>query len=67
MWLGITFPRAILFSRRKSTGLWLIRPKIAIAMQAYELHIRNLWAQTRIEKLIRMNKEVVIVECGRGK
>ena len=42
MRIETTFPRAILYSRRNAIGLKLIRPKTAIAMQAYKLYLGNL-------------------------
>ena len=44
MKLGMTFLRAVLYSRRKVIGIGLIRPKMAIAIQACKLYIGNLRA-----------------------
>ena len=65
--LGIIFPHVVLYSRRNVIGLGLIRPKTAIAMQAYKLYLGNLRAQMRIARIIRINKEAIIIEYGRGK
>ena len=52
MRLRTKFPRAILYLRRNAIGLGLIRPKIAISMQACKLYLENLRVQTRIARLI---------------
>ena len=67
MRLGATFSRVVLYLRRNAIGVGLIRPKIVITMQVCEWYIRNLRAQTRVARLIRINKETIIIEYGRGK
>ena len=67
MKLGMIFLRAVLYLRRNAIGIRLIRPKMAIAMQACKLCIRNLRAQMKIARLIRINEEVIMIEYIRGK
>ena len=63
----MTFLRGVLCLRRNVTGIRLIRPKKVIAMQACKLHIINLKAQTRIARLIRINKEAIMIKHSREK
>ena len=59
--IGLIFPRAVLYSRKNIVGLGLIKLSTAIVILAYKLCIGNLRENTRIIKLIRRNKEIVII------
>ena len=60
--ISLTFPRAVLYSKKNVVELGLIKPSIAIVILAYKLYIRNLRANTRIAKIIRIHEEVIIIE-----
>ena len=60
--LGSTFPRAILYFRRNTLGIGLIKPETIIAILACKLYIGNVRAETRIRKLIKYNEQIKIVE-----
>ena len=67
MKLRITFPGAVLYSRRNVIGIGLIRSKMVIVIQAYKLYFGNLRAQMRIARIIRINEEAIIIKFSRGK
>ena len=67
MKLEMIFPRAVLYLRRNTIGIGLIRPKMAIVIQVYKLYLDNLKAQIRIARMIRINEEAIIIEYRRGK
>ena len=47
-------------------GLRLIKLLIAVLILACKLYISNMRFNTKMTKLIRMNKEVIVVEYRRG-
>ena len=46
--------------------MWLIQLSAAIMILVSKPHIRNLIADTWEGKLIRLSKEIVMVEYGKG-
>ena len=58
------FSRAILYVQQNKLGIGLITLKIAVAMLAFKLYIRNKRANSKVAKLIRINEESVGVKYG---
>ena len=62
--LGATFLRAMLYFRRNTLGIGLIKQETIIAMLACKLCIRNVRAETRIGRLIKYNEQIKMIEYG---
>ena len=46
-------------------GIGLVIPRTVVAMLAFKLYIGNKWVKSKISKLIGINEELVVVECGK--
>ena len=64
--LRSTFSRAVLYSRWNVMDLELIKPITVIVMLANKQFIRNIRLELRLNKLIRYNKESVLMEYRLG-
>ena len=60
------FPRALLCIQQKRLGIGLIKLKTAIAMLVHKLYIGNIRVNSKIAKLIKINKEALTIEHSRG-
>ena len=65
--LRANFLKTVLHTRQNAVGIELVHLETVITILASKFHIGNLRADTKVSKLIRLNKEALIVEYGKGK